>query len=523
MATENKTNPNTKKLADFDNLSSDTDTEMMLHGRQQIEGLEFDDLDAIDRQTNSISLNSSLQATPINNLQSSNNINSSIHSTNVSNNLNISAPSMIAASARDYSYRQTGPTHYDYSGKTPASDTSKSGETTINRHGSFTSFGKESPKIPTLTQVYELASNVGHAIEPLTHELGQNRLEHLTKQLLPVLSLLENTAQTCQDLFRKEQQLLYDNNILQKRLRAQQEHFESSELEYHSTINHLSDQLAIFQSNLDNKSSEWDFDVATVSHVEENLAMALKEAQDKIEQLKALTKNAQNSLKSENQSNNNNNNNNLSNKKYGTTTTSLGQNVSSSIDDPDLIEIQDAATFEEQEQDTQNETNDNAIHPSLTEKYQPQTSVKENEKFKQENLEDLNHLIGQKNYYKEKCFELEDKIRELQGKKHEILIDGPNHNNNHNSNNNNHQISNTSLSSLGAYTVGNINLSNLSAFNLGNISPEKRMPKSVSTFFSRFTNLSRKASSSLGGQIAGSNGQPSPLDGSNSVNSVNNC
>ena len=81
-------------------------------------------------------------------------------------------------------------------------------------NGSFTTAGKESPKIPTLTQVYELASNVGHAIEPLTHELGPNRLENLTKQILPVLSLLENTAQTCQDLFKKEQQLLYDNNGL---------------------------------------------------------------------------------------------------------------------------------------------------------------------------------------------------------------------------------------------------------------------------------------------------------------------
>merc|ERR1712157_123491 len=97
--------------------------------------------------------------------------------------------------------------------------------------------------------------------------------------------------------------------------------------------------------------NEWDFEVSNVSQVEENLAAALRDAQDKIDKLKkARLMNG----REENQSNSN-----------------------------------------EQQQEAE----------------------------KQKNLEDLSNIISQKNYYKEKCFELEDKIRELSGIRHETLLE----------------------------------------------------------------------------------------------------
>lgn len=274
------------------------------------------------------------------------------------------------------------------------------------RNGSFTDLGKESPKIPTLTQVYELASKVGHAIEPISQEINPERLDHLTQNILSVLSLLENTAQTCQDLFKKEQQLLYDNHNLNKRIKQQFEHFEASELEYLNTVTSLSEQLEHFQKNIDDRSNEWEFN-NSVSHVEENLAMALKEAQIKIDQLKQ----------------------------------------------------KEAERKEKEEQENK--------------------SKQSQEEQMQKDLSELNQLIEQKNYYKQRCFNLEDELRELKGEKHETLIESRHGRNN---------------------SAGNANSANNSSFvqNFTNFASktylnesgngENNISRSMSTFFNRFYN-----------------------------------
>jgi len=404
----------TKKLGDIDCLSSDTDTDI-LHGQQTIEGLEFDDLDVIAgvNNTNTISIMSSTHNTPM-----KMNSMSTEGSTGRNSLVDVGQSSVNSQNAGQ------NPQHNQH----------------VQQHNSsFTISGKESPKIPTLTQVYELASNVGHAIEPLTHELGPNRLEHLTKQILPVLSLLENTAQNCQDLFKKEQQLLYDNNNLHKRMKHQQDHFEASELEYHATINQLSDQLECFQASLDNKSSEWDFEVSPVSHVEENLAMALKEAQQKIEQLKL--KDQKNRERRESRARSS------SRDRINSSSKSANSNESSESD---------------KDKTALDKNNNNNTSPQSG----SQTKVSE----KQKNLLELNQIIEQKNYYKERCFALEDELRELRGQKHEVLLES--------------QSSKSSLTGL------NSNF----AQNFANFaSGERNLPRSMSTFFTKFTSGVKKA------------------------------
>ena len=78
-------------------------------------------------------------------------------------------------------------------------------------------------------------------------------------------------------------------------------------------------------------------------------------------------------------------------------------------------------------------------------------------------------IIEQKNYYKERCFILEDELRELKGQRHETLL--------------------ASKDSRVSTSGSNF------AQNFANFAKarESNLPKSMSTFFTRFTNGAAKS------------------------------
>ena len=102
-----------------------------------------------------------------------------------------------------------------------------------------------------------------------------------------------------------------------------------------------------------------------VSHVEENLAKALKEAQLKIEELKSKNE------------------------------------------------------TEKQEQLKKQAAKSSAAATTKNLKANSVLNASESN----EDLQELNQLIQQKNYFKQRCFMLEDEIRELKGERHEVLIE----------------------------------------------------------------------------------------------------
>ena len=406
-------NPNTKttterKLGDIDNLSSDTDTDMMLHGQHQIEGLEFDD-ELDNTATSFTGENTSILATP----------------SHINNSKNQSQNPTEAALLEENYLLEI--------------------QTLKNLN------------IPNTNEVYDIAGYLGSILEPLNQELGQDsnnshkyNLSGLTEQITKVLDLLDTTSATARDLQNKLFDSLQNNFDLKKKFSEQQNQFEASELEYHSTINHLSDQLLEVQNEMNSGKMEndWDFEVSNVSQVEENLAAALRDAQDKIDKLKKARL--------------------------------MGGRKENNINGNDNKEEEDQSNSNEQQQEAE----------------------------KQKNLEDLSNIISQKNYYKEKCFELEDKIRELSGIRHETLLEnkpsradssissksGSKINDTINSNNTNHHTpSNASFSKNNSLFRGATLLGGSDSNASGSLK------QSVSGFLSRFKRDLSKDESNDGG------------------------
>jgi hypothetical protein len=87
-------------------------------------------------------------------------------------------------------------------------------------------------KLPSMTQVYDLASNVGTCIEPLSNELGQNRLEPLTKSIIQMLNILETTvsnAHQLQKIVNSQHQELAELRTCQSQHKRK---FDEMELDY---------------------------------------------------------------------------------------------------------------------------------------------------------------------------------------------------------------------------------------------------------------------------------------------------
>lgn len=387
------------KLGDIDGLSSDTDTDIILHGQQTIEGLEYDDdlgLSVTLSNSNTVhnrsvynhltpvaSLVGSIQASPVSNTKESHDsfskdehLDLHVESLNFNDNISqLKSDSISLQLSNDHRISSM-----------PKESTPK-----VNL---------KNQQIPSRNQIHELASNIGFAFEPLTHELDPKKLENLIKQLTPIISLLESTAELCGDLKNNEQHLLIENNKLSNELKQLKLDFESNEFGYQATINTLSDQLEMFQVKIDNKSSDWDFEETQVSHVEENLAIALKEAQNKIEEMQ------QSSFERRRK-------------------TAEKQAFTSEKEGEVLKESKIKLNHDEGIENSEiNGPPHNSPHLASSSSKKPENISTDEiaNQEKEQNLLELNQIIQQKNYYKEKCFALEDELRELRGQKHETLL-----------------------------------------------------------------------------------------------------
>lgn len=321
------------KLGDLDDLSSDTDTENVLHGQQRLEGLEFDDeLESFSPVHHRASIADRKH-------KNFSDVKSNVPSITVSNETT----------------QLTSPVN------------SSSANTNISHTTTHSSSEFDESKIPSLAQVYDLASTVGHVIDPLSTEISPEKFEKLTQNILPILALLESTTKLCQRLSQNQINLQNENTLLHNKIKEQIATFEANEFEYLNTVNNLSEQLEHFQKNMSgagaNDGDEWDFG-NSVSHVEENLAMALKEAQNKIQELK----------------------------------------------------------LKEEERKKQEEQEDLQRRTSVTQK----SKAMSREPTTNMSISELNQIIELKNHYKQKCFSLEDEIKFLKGEEPEVLIQSPN-------------------------------------------------------------------------------------------------
>lgn len=222
-------------------------------------------------------------------------------------------------------------------------------------------------KLPSMTQVYELASNVGCCIEPLSKELGQNRLDPLTKSIIQMLNILENTVGQAQQLSKITHAQQLELSELRTRYDGQTQKYNELELDYHCTVTTLTEQLDALQTTQNRIVSDWSFeDTSQNTHVEENLAYALKQAHEKIEKLQGKSgRLSEDKLASKN-----------------------GRNLSK-----DTGSTSGAGSDEE-----------------LEKKSLPTPRAMEAGQ-----MGELMAVLNEKNFYKQKCFALEDELRELRG------------------------------------------------------------------------------------------------------------
>jgi len=224
-------------------------------------------------------------------------------------------------------------------------------------------------KLPSMTQVYDLASSVGTCIEPLSNELGQNRLEPLTKSIIQMLNILETTVNQSTQLQQVATEQIKENAELRAAQDRQAKRFSELEMEYEINITRMSEQLEILQQNHDSVVNDWSFnDLSQTTQVEENLANALRQAHEEIKQLQISG--GQGVRHASKESN--------------TTTSGAGS-------------------------DSDNETNKILKMPRSKSSHIP------GHEADQAQMNELMSVLKEKNYYKQKCFALEDEIRELRG------------------------------------------------------------------------------------------------------------
>jgi len=335
---------NSKLAFDDGNLSDASD--LPLHGQQAIEGLEFDD-DCLAVQTqnaiDSQKRNSALR-----------------HSTPTTSNTSI--PTIEENADLDIPFAGEDDEITTQVNSHPPSPSSQN--SAINAVATI--------KIPSMTQVYELASSVGTCIEPLSNELGPNRLEPLTGSIIKMLNILETTVQQANQL----QQICSDQIKEVSELRASQNkqarQFSDLQMEYELNITRMSEQLEMLQHNHDSVVNDWSFnDNVAPTVVEENLANALRQAHKEIDQLKV----SQNTMNKRHESQESN-----------TTTSGAGS-----------------------------DSDDGVIKMSLSANKNSKMSRSETFPADQERMNELLSVLKEKNMYKQKCFALEDEIRELKG------------------------------------------------------------------------------------------------------------
>lgn len=206
---------------------------------------------------------------------------------------------------------------------------------------------------PSMNQVYTMATNVGCCIDSLNQELGQDRLQPLTQSIIPMLDFLEKTVAQTQQLSKMYQAQEMELSTTRQRFEDQAQKMNDLDDDYQYTVNMLSEQLESLQTTQNRFVSDWSFEDTTQNtHVEENLASALKQAQDKIEKL------------------------------------------NKSIADTKKEQVKRRDTL-----------------ASGSEATGSPVSKKDNDS----ELGELTKVLNEKNFYKQKCFALEDELRELKG------------------------------------------------------------------------------------------------------------
>jgi hypothetical protein len=241
-----------------------------LHGQQAIEGLEFDD-DCLAVQTQN-AVDS----------QKKNNNNKNRHSTPTTSNASIP---IMEENVADFDIpfleeenNNNNNTNNRQVNSHPPSPSHQGNQQTINAVANI--------KIPSMTQVYDLASSVGTCIEPLSNELGQNRLEPLTSSIIKMLNILETTVNQANQLQKICTDQIKENSELRAAHNKQAKQFSDSQMDYELSITRMSEQLEVLQQNHDSVVNDWSFNDNTPTVVEENLANALRQAHKEIDQLK---------------------------------------------------------------------------------------------------------------------------------------------------------------------------------------------------------------------------------------------
>lgn len=317
------------KLAAVSDDGNNSDTsDLPLHGQQEIQ-LEFDDDHLAVQTQNQVDQKRATASTS-----------------------NASLPAVdesFESSKLDFDSQQTRPVNQ------PASPSKANQIATMKLH--------------SMTQVYDLASSVGTCIEPLSNELGQNRLEPLTKSIIQMLNILETTVQQSNQLQQVATEQLKENAELRAAQDKQTKRFSELEMEYEINITRMSEQLEILQQNHDSVVNDWSFnDLSQTTQVEENLANALRQAHEEIKQLQTSSNQGVRHAS----------------KESNTTTSGAGS-------------------------DSDNETNKILKMPRSKSSHIP------GHEADQAQMNELMSVLKEKNYYKQKCFALEDEIRELRG------------------------------------------------------------------------------------------------------------